>query len=191
MNNSIENSILACQSGDPEAIAMLYEQFVDKIYAFVYYRTLHQQIAEDITSVTFVKVLESIGSYSKDSGTVQAWIYTIARNTLTDYYRTKRQEYDIMTLWDKASEDDIESMADINRQLDQVKHVLLKMKPEQQEILLLRLWDGLSYKEIATVLGKSEAAAKMSFTRAVRALREQISVIVLLGIFIKHFSDRI
>ncbi len=152
----------------------LYDQYVEKIYRFIYYKTHHKETAEDITSAVFLKALEAFSSFDKGRGGFSGWIYQIARNAVIDHYRSKKNLINVEDVWDLKDKEDIERDADASLRLEGVKEYLGRLKAEQREIVLLRVWEGMSYKEIAQVIGKSEESCKMMFSRTIRRLREEM-----------------
>ncbi|MCR4280074.1 MAG: sigma-70 family RNA polymerase sigma factor [Candidatus Komeilibacteria bacterium] len=171
--------IRSCQSGELEQFAQLYDRYAAKIYKYIYYRVREKSTAEDLTSLTFTKALENIGKYKSTQGTFSAWIYRIAKNTLIDHYRTDKNDDGLETVAEKGVEVDYEGAVDARRRLAEVEEYMQTMKPEQQEIIRLRLWDELSYQEIAEVVGKSEASCKMAFSRAIAVLRAGLAILLL------------
>lgn len=182
-----ENSIIqTCQQGNLEKFGELYDKYIKKIYNFVYYKTWHQETTEDITSQTFMKALERIGSFDSNRGTFQAWLYQIARNTVIDYYRTSKNSLNIDDIWRLSAGGDIEIDFNNKQLLEKVSHYLDSVKPEHKEIFIMRIWNGLSYKEIATIVGKTEANCKMIFSRILVRLQNEITL-SLLFIIINFF----
>ncbi|MEK7570101.1 MAG: sigma-70 family RNA polymerase sigma factor [Patescibacteria group bacterium] len=163
---------------NPTGFAEVYDAYVQKIYAFVYYRVSHREIAEDLTSTTFLKALDKFHSFR--SGNLQAWLYRIARNTVTDHYRTHRPPADLETAQDVRSASNPANDAENRLQLERVRVELDKLPEKQRDIIIMRVWDGLTHAEIAEVLGKSEASVKMQFSRSVRALQSKIPLAALL-----------
>jgi len=172
--------IAACQAGDLSHFDPLYIAYVKQIYAFVHRRTMDRQTAEDITSVTFIKALEKIGSYSPGKGVFGAWLYRIARNTITDHYRTHRPHEDIENVWDLSSDDDIAKEASDRIEHEKLREVLRKLDPLKRDIVMMRLWEGLSYKEIAAITGKTETNCKVIFSRTVDGLRSELPLALFL-----------
>lgn len=168
--------ILECQQKDLSRFDALYQMYAEKIYRFVYYKTLHKETAEDLTSEIFMKALQSISSFNSEKGTFSTWLYRIARNHVIDYYRGKKEDRNIEDIWDLSDNTDIERDAETMRQIESVETYLKTLKPQQREIMVMRLWDGLSHKEIADVLGITEANSKMIFSRTLRSLRDQLGV---------------
>lgn len=162
-----------CQTGRPEHFAELYDAYVKKIYAFVYYRVSHRETAEDLTSEVFIKALDKIKHYSSDQGTFSSWLYAIARNTVIDHYRKNKNESDIDNLLGVLSRDDCSEEVAARMRLNQVGKYLKKFSPRQREIIIMRVWDGLSYKEISEITGMSQGGLKMTVSRILRKIRKE------------------
>lgn len=179
------SSIEECQAGRLSAFDNLYTLHVDAIYKFLHRRTLVREIAEDLTSVTFLKAMESIRSFDPERGPFRAWLYRIARNTLIDHYRRgSSHTVDIESVWDLPSEDSASELAEQSIDARKLHEGLQRLKPAQRQIVLLRVWEGLSYKEIAEITGKSENTCKVTFSRAVSELRAHLPSLLLLLLFI-------
>ncbi len=162
--------IIQCQQGNPERFAELYLRYSDRIYEYIYYKTMHKETAEDLLSVTFLKALDKIVSF-KTECSFQAWLYAIARNAVIDHYRKVKPEYSLEDAWGVASSGDIAFDADVASLLEEVRKYLSKLKSGHREIVIMRVWQGLSYGEIAEITGKSEAGVKMQFSRTINELR--------------------
>jgi len=118
--------------------------------------------------------LEKIKTFNSDKGTFSAWLYQIARNTVIDHYRTRKKTVDIDDVWDMAEDQDIERDIDVQEKLKSVEKHLAKLKSEQREIIIMRIWQDMSYAEIAEALDKSEGSCKMAFSRAINTLRREM-----------------
>lgn len=172
------------KQGDSSAFEELYAEYVSAIYKFVYYRISHKQTAEDVTSDVFMKALGRIQQFDESKGTFQSWLYAIARNTLVDHYRTKKETVDIEQAYEVGENHDLDGHVDRARELEKVRAYLDTLPEDQREIVLLRVWDDLSYQQIAEIVGKSEAACKMMFSRSIGKLRKELPLAVLLMLFI-------
>ncbi|MEK7681150.1 MAG: RNA polymerase sigma factor [Patescibacteria group bacterium] len=186
-----EQIIINCQKGNLKEFGILYDKYVKRIHDFIYFKTYHKETAEDLASKTFLKALEKISSYNSKIGTFSSWLYCIARNTVIDHYRTKKNTSDIEDVWDLSSGEDIESDIDARENLAQVKAHLAKLSPEHRDIVILRVWQEMSYAEIAEVLGKSEDSCKMMFSRTIAKLREEMPValfviFILMNHYVRH-----
>jgi RNA polymerase sigma-70 factor (ECF subfamily) len=184
---SINDAIAACKAGDLSAFDTLYTEYVERLYGYLYRRTLHRQTAEDLTSTTFLKALERIAQFNPKRGTFSAWLYGIARNTLTDHFRTHRTHADIQNIWDLASDDDTRARTDAVINAQKIHDALRILDPLKREIVLLRVWENLSYREIAQIVGKSEGNCKTIFCRALESLREECGPSLLTMIILFPF----
>jgi RNA polymerase sigma-70 factor (ECF subfamily) len=185
MLNHEDLIIRNCQRGKLEEFGLLYDAYFRKIYNFVYYKTLHRETAEDLVSLTFTKALKNINQYQSKSGTFSAWLYRIAHNNVTDHYRNLKSDESIEDIYDLASGDNPQVDANNALLFERAQAELKKLKPDQREIIMLRLWEGLSYKEIAGLTGKTEAGCKMTFARTIAKLREDLTAVLLLIISLK------
>ncbi len=158
------------ESGQSEFLKY-YDQYFQKVYGFVYRRVLSREIAEDLTSEIFIKALRKWPGEEKVSG---AWIFMIARNRIIDHYRTNKNNDDIETVFDLAGP--INPLTEVaNREsLEKIKTAMGYLSSKQRQIVMMRLWDELSYKEIAESVGQSEAAVKMICLRSLKALRSHL-----------------
>jgi len=168
-----EESAIAqeCASGNFQNFNRLYDAYVRKIHDFMYFRTYHRQTAEDLTSLTFTKVVEHFNTYKPVAGSFSTWLYRIARNTLYDHYRTSKMILEFPETWEIASGEHLEKQFDARQTLREVREYLNTLPRETRDIVLLRVWDGLSYAEISRIVGKSESACKMSMMRTVQKLK--------------------
>jgi len=181
-----EEQILAekFQKGNLDFFTDLYNLYVRKIYEFTYFKTHHKQIAEDLTGEIFLKALENFNKYDIKKGRFSSWVYSIARNTIIDYYRTKKYEYNIEDAWDLSAKDDVGLDIENKEKIEKVRHYLNTLSSEQRDIIILRVWNGLSYREIAEIMGKTEANCKMIFSRAVGKIQQGVILVLLMLLLI-------
>lgn len=167
--------IRACKEGRLENFEALFNAYVEEIYRFLQYRVKNKEQAEDLTQDTFLKALKGIRGF-KDGVPFRPWLYRIARNVLVDHYRAHHDttSLDDDDALDVADWQDVEREADAKYTLLQVQDALNKLPSLQRDIVMMRVWDGLSYKEIAEILEKTEGNCKMIFSRAVVRLRDMV-----------------
>ena len=173
MSDVSDSAVATCQAGNLQAFETLYDEYCGRIYAYVYRRTLHRPTAEDITSTVFLRALEKIDTFSNRRGPFSAWLYGIARNALIDHFRSRREHVDIHDAWDLSGDSDPHAETEEHFRAADVRVALATLDPVKREIVLLRIWDGLSYGEIASIVGKSEGNCKVIYSRALDALREK------------------
>lgn len=161
------------QHGDAEAFGQLYDHYLTTVYRYVYYRVGAHALAEDLTSETFLRALKALASFRWQGRDFGAWLVTIARNLVTDHFKSGRFRLEVATgeMLDHDSvtespEDDVLTSLTNEVLVDALK----RLGNEQQECLVLRFLNGLSVAETAKVLGRSEGAVKQLQLRAVRNL---------------------
>lgn len=171
--------ISECQNGNLQSFAGLYEQYVEKVYGFVFHKVFNRQHAEDITANVFHKALEKIESFDPEKAKFSTWLFAIARNAVIDFFRTSRRNIPLEDMWDLPSDENVEQEAEIQLLFEKLQKKMQMLSAEQREILMLRFWQGYSFPEIADILGKSEASVKMATTRSVRKLKEHFVLFAL------------
>ncbi len=171
-------AIAACQAGDMERFGELYDDYIDRMYAFVYARTLHRETAEDLTSTVFIKALEHIRSYR--GGSFRAWLYRIARYTIIDHYRTAKTVIPLDAILHTGHEPRTEHSSERMALLSEVRQFLSGLSPRHRDVVFLRIWDGLSYREIAQIAGMTEGQCKMQISRVLRQTRIALAAVAAL-----------
>ena len=160
------------QQGDTEAFARLYACYVERITRYVYFRVTDHQLAEDITSRIFIKMLEKLKTYQVGQLPLIAWLYRMAHNAVIDHYRTKRTLISLedVNQAEVRQEDGIEEKLDLQVKSQQLRAALQVLTEEQQKVLILKFIDGLSTREIARRLGKQQGAVRGLQMRALQKL---------------------
>ncbi len=132
----------------------------------MYLKTYDTPKAEDITSEVFVKALNSISTFKLDAGAnFRAWLYRIAYNQVVDTFKKEKEIVTFEDYIEDGIEHDIGRQIDDKEKLKSVFALLAKQKEEHRDIAIMRIWNGLSYKEIAEITGKSEVNCKKIFSR--------------------------
>jgi RNA polymerase sigma-70 factor (ECF subfamily) len=175
-------------NGSKEAFSKIYNQYYDKIYKFIYYRTFNREISEDLTGQTFLKVLEYFKSYDPLKGKFNSWIYKIAINCVNKHFKRYKSTDDYADIWDIKSDIDLEIDVEQKILFEKIKPVLKNLPAEKRLIIIMRIWDDLSYKEIAKILDKNETNCRMIFSRTMKELRElmpRLTIILIILILNK------
>jgi RNA polymerase sigma-70 factor (ECF subfamily) len=179
----VEALVELAQRGDAEAFGQLYDLYVDTVYRYVYVRVGDQQLAEDVTSETFLRALRRLDSFSWQGRDIAAWFVTIARNLIADHRKSSRFRLEVTT-------DELVGLDDGRRQTPtggaappapevaaltnarntRLVEAIRTLKPEQQECIALRFFQEFSVAETALAMGRSQGAIKQLQLRAVRAL---------------------
>lgn len=190
LDNNLDLQLaIKARLGDQEAFSSLYNLHVKRIYDFLFFKTFNKELAEDLTSQVFLKVLKSIKNFSSDN--FSAWLYTIARNILIDHYRSHKETKNIDDCWDLLADADVLKEVSDSIALEKISKIMKSLSTIERDLLLMRLWSDLSFKEIAQILGKNEGAVKVAFARALNKLREKIEptlLLIILSIICKKMS---
>ncbi|OHA16397.1 MAG: hypothetical protein A3H57_05145 [Candidatus Taylorbacteria bacterium RIFCSPLOWO2_02_FULL_43_11] len=175
------------KSGQSDAFGLLYDRYFDKIYRYVYYKVLNKDTTEDLVSDIFFKAIQKIDTFDQTKGIFSSWLYNIALNSIIDHYRSRKHHADIEDAYDLSLDERIEEKIDAKDNLQKVSEYLNYLSPKQREIVILRVWQEMPYKEIAEIIGGSEDSAKMAFSRAVKEIRLKFGSVALFLLFMSNF----
>ena len=154
-------------------------------HRFVYYRVGHKQTAEDLTSTVFTKAFLKFKTFDSNAQ-FSNWIISIARNTVIDHYRTSKVSLDLDEAFNMSDSTNISKDYELKEKLVEARKYLDKLPIEQRDLVIMRLWDGLNYEEIAVILGKKESALRVNFSRIMSKMqKEMVFSLILIGILIK------
>ncbi|MBN2198160.1 sigma-70 family RNA polymerase sigma factor [Candidatus Wolfebacteria bacterium] len=158
--------------GEAEAFGLLYDRYQPQIYRFILIKVGHREEAEDLTHQVFLKSWQNISSYKFQGFPFSSWLYSVARNQVVDYYRTKKKTLVIEEITELKIEDSY--LKDIDKEFDieRIKKAIFQLKDEYQDIIILRFIEDLSPKEIALIINKSEGAVKLLQHRAIKNLKK-------------------
>ena len=159
-----------------KTFSKIYDQYIDKIYRFIFLKVNSQEIAQDLTSETFLRGWESFKNGNKIENP-QAFLYKIARNLVTDHYREKGKAKIVSAEYVKITDPrtNLEEKALLKSDFDNVRTALVSLKEEYQDIIIWYYLDDLSISEIAKMLDKSEGATRVMLYRALKTLRAVIN----------------
>lgn len=162
-----------------EQFGQIYDQYIDKIYRFVYLKVSSEEIAEDITSKVFTKGWESFQKAQK--GTIDeiknpsAFLYQIARNAVVDHYRSKARTKTISVDDSPEITDPGTSAHDkaiLNADINIIKKSISKLKKEYQDIIIWYYLEDMSADSIAKLIEKPAGTVRVMLHRAIKDLKE-------------------
>ena len=173
----IRKLVAKAQQGDREALEELYLIHFDRIYSYLHMSVGNRHDAEDLTTQTFLKMLEAIGRFRWQSAPFSAWLFRIAHNLAMDHFRASRRwqpEEEVPEPPDseEASAEE-EAMHSIGRQ--SMLELIENLSEDQQQVLTLKFVFNLPNADVATILDKTEGAIKSLQHRALVSLQKQIS----------------
>ena len=148
----------------------IYEQYHEKVLRYIRGKVTDAYLAEDLCSEVFLKIFEKLDSYDESKASLSTWIFTIMRNTLTDYYRTRRIHEEIPeTLTEPGSLEDSVCSAE---QLEILAKALKKLDERCRDIIILRFYSGMTLKDIAERMNISYAYVKVLQNKALSELKK-------------------
>ncbi len=173
-----EEALVERAKEDPVAFGVLYQKYVRKIYSYIYCRTGNRHDAEDLTARTFHRALANIDRYESRGFPFSAWLYRIAHNLVANWLRD-RSRHKVISLDELArprqrSRNAIEYQAEVNEEREALLEAIRRLPSDYQQLLILKLMEGMSNVEIGQVLGRSEGAIKSLYFRTLIALREEL-----------------
>jgi RNA polymerase sigma-70 factor (ECF subfamily) len=176
--------VRAAQEGDSSAFGQLYDRYVDVVYRYVLFRLGDRDLAEDVTSETFLRALRRITSVSYQGRDLGAWFVTIARNLILDHVKSSRFRLEVVT--DEVTEPGAVPLSGIGTQVQtgpeqqvinratraELLRCVAELGEDQRECIVLRFMQGLSVAETAVIMKRNEGAIKALQHRAVRRLAQ-------------------
>ncbi len=171
----------AYAAGEASAFDELFARYGQKIYNFFLRSLGSVELAQDMAQETFLRLIQARLRYRPDRS-FASWLYTIAMNLLRDQYRQKKrrsgvvkaQDFNAVTAAPHQIHADPESELQEDGRKQAIAAAIRRLPEQQRQVILLAKYQGLSYKEVAEVLGISEVAAKQSAYRALKQLRREL-----------------
>ena len=166
-----ERLLVEAAQNDPAKFGDLYDIHFERIYAFVARRVRDRDKAEDLTSEVFHKALANLKRYEWRGTPFAAWLYQIAANAISDYFKRAARAPDHAEDSHEASG---EPEQEVNAARARLFRMVEKLPVEQRRVVFGRFVEQRSIREIAQQLGKSEGAVKQLQFRALEKLRSQM-----------------
>jgi RNA polymerase sigma-70 factor (ECF subfamily) len=158
---------------DAQALAEIYDRYAESIYRYAYRYVGNAELAEDLTSEVFLKLLQVLGTSRAPRQQLQGWLYRVARNLAIDWFRQQAKGA-ILSLNEDLTPEDGDSPS-TRLELQQLQHdlreAISQLTPDQQQVIVLRFAEGRKIRDIGRLMGKSEGSVKLLQFRAINRLR--------------------
>lgn len=157
----------------------IYNRYADSIYRFIYIKVSSKETAEDLTSEVFLRVWRTFQIKEKQEiRNPRAFLYASARNLVIDYYRSESR-VQILSIEDNKTDiedtnQQIEKQEVRHSEMEKVQKALAKLRPEHQDVIILKHVDELPAQEVAEIMGKSKGAVRVMLHRAMEQLKTTI-----------------
>jgi RNA polymerase sigma-70 factor (ECF subfamily) len=160
------------KAGDQRAATLLVERHADAVARFVASLGANHD-AEDIVQDTFVRAFSSIDGFRGDSS-LRTWLFTIARRLVLDQRRAERRRGEQVPMQDGDVRTEFDPLDTVvaDETERRMREGIARLTPTQREVFVLRVGEGMSYKEIADTVGTTEGAARVHYHNAMRAIKE-------------------
>jgi len=174
-----EQTLFERLATDPRVIGEIYDLYAQPVFAFTFKRCGHKELAEDITSLTFVRLLESAPTLEYRGRRLSSWLFQVASNAIIDHYRKSSTKKEVTVLsedaaaWEPPSNDDPAWNAEVAIAGDELMEHFVLLPERDQHVIHLRFYAGLEPQEIADLLGVSSNHASVLVYRAVGRLRQR------------------
>ena len=175
-----EKLIRDAVEGKSSAFGDLYDHYHAMIYRFIAVKVGRREEAEDLTHQVFLSAWLNIRNYEHRGHPFSSWLYQIARNQVVDHYRAKRNELNIDAVDPEIFAEPAAAEFTLPTKLDmeQVRRAIDQLKPDYQDIIIMRFIEDISLKETANILKKTEGAVKLMQHRAVRELKRILHTLI-------------
>lgn len=157
--------------------SQVYDQYITRIYRFIYLKVSPQETAEDLSSEVFLRLYKRLKEPNSKIQNPQAFLYQIARNVVADHYRGRRVttiSIEKTTIEFEDIGDPTQGLAEASIDMDRIRHALSQLNEDYQDLIIWKYIEELSVPEIAQITGKSEGSVRVGVSRALGALKEKI-----------------
>lgn len=173
-----ELALVARAKADTAAVAALYDHYFPLIYKYVLYRVSDAQIADDLVSQIFERMLSDLDRYQPELAPFGAWLFWIARHVVGNYYRTKKRQnwLSLEGIFNLPNNDPIPEEAFLKiEQGDHLLRSLAKLSDRERDLIGLKFAGGLTNREISTLTRLTEANVGVILYRAIQRLRTELT----------------
>ncbi len=167
-----EKVIKQVKGGDAEAFGVLYDQYVETIFRYVYSHLGNRLDAEDVTEEIFLRAWRALPKYDERGLPFTAFLFRIARNSLIDHYRQRKPIQSLDDIEIETHEAGPEELTDKRIENSDLRERMEQLREDYRSVLVLRFLSGLSPEETAQVMQRSVGAVRVLQHRALSALKD-------------------
>jgi RNA polymerase sigma-70 factor (ECF subfamily) len=160
-----------------EQFSRIYDEYIEKIYRFVYLKVSSKEVAEDISSKTFLKAWQVFQNDPSSIKNVNAFLYKIAGNMVVDHYRERGRTKTVADDYFPKMVDtktNLHESAVLASDLETVKKAIQNLKKEYQDVLIFHYLEDMPIGEIATILNKPEGTIRVMIHRGLQSLKNEL-----------------
>ena len=170
-SDDLAQIIIGCKNRDSKCFSQVVDMYASRCYGYFYRLTGNNDLSDELLSELFVKLVEKIGSYK--GGSFEGWLFKIASNIFHDYLRGKQRRKKLLDVQKRQIESQItEPKQSDNEQIDKLQIQLRKLDTDTRELIMLRFYSQLSFKEIAVIRSEPIGTTLAKLHRGLKKLRE-------------------
>jgi len=170
-SDDLAQIITGCKKGDADCFSQLVEMYASRCYGYFYRLTGNKDTCDELLSILFAKLVEKIGSYK--GGSFESWLFRIASNIFHDYLRSKHRYTKLLDARISHLESEItEPKQSNNVRFDKLQMQLGRLDADTRELIMLRFYSQLSFKEIARMRYEPIGTSLSKLHRGLKKLRE-------------------
>jgi RNA polymerase sigma-70 factor (ECF subfamily) len=168
-------------NGNVEAFGEIYDIYLNRIYRYAFYHVKVKTLAEDLTEEIFMKVWKAIGTYKGDGPAFQTWVYRIAHNHITDFFRSNNKIAQLETEMSTKSyyfndTNNPQELAEKHLMYEEILEQISLLPVNQRQIMVLKFVEGMENQEIEKITGKKQGAIRIMQMRALNTLNKQLNM---------------
>jgi RNA polymerase sigma-70 factor (ECF subfamily) len=171
-----DGQLLAEALNDPAVFVKLYRRHYDAVFHYCVHRLFNRQMAEDITSEVFLKVVENLGHFRGDEKQFRNWLYKVATNAVNDHLRRTARRDGLYINSREQANNQVDDCEESTEKLALLRESVLLLKPRYQAIITLRFFENMKLTEVAEVLGSSPGTVRSQLSRALAKLRKKLPI---------------
>lgn len=171
-------TLLAAQRGDEEAFARLWREFQPGLLRYL--RIKASPVAEDLAADIWVRVLRALPGFEGDEQGFRGWLFTTARNRVTDWYRSGERRIDVNehpSLLVLPAATNVEDEAAERSATDRAIALIGELPPDQAEAVMLRIVAGMDVARVALIMGRTAGSVRVLCHRGLKRLEQRILVL--------------
>ena len=170
-SNNLAQIVVGCKNGDAKSFSQIVDLYASRFYGYFYRLTGSRDVSDDLLSELFVKLVEKINSFK--GGSFEGWLFKVASNIFYDYLRSKRQEKKVLD----GRKSELESKTQrpkqsSNERIDKLQIQLSKLDADTRELIMLRFYSQVSFKEIAKMRSEPIGTTLSKLHRGLKKLKE-------------------
>ncbi len=170
-NAGDEKPLISRASGDSTDFVQLYRRHYEAVFQYCLHRLFERQLAEDITSEVFLKVVENFDGFKGNDKQFRCWLYRIATNAVNNHLRKTARRNRLLRFFRERRNSQVDDCGEPGEKLAVLRKAAFTLRPRYQTIIALRFFENLKLTEIAEVLGSSPGTVRSQLKRALAELR--------------------